>query len=170
MTVYVDTAGSWETEVSWTVTDSAGSTLASGSADNIQHQICPVDCTTASDGTMCDDGNVQTANDICDSGTCVGCPVNDCVAVAGTFDTVTQQCSAPTSKANGTTCNDGDATTTNGVCFSGTCQGCPVPTGDCVAAAGTFDPLTQQCTAPTAAADGTTSASETTDNFGAALC
>ena len=57
----------------------------------------------------------------------------------------------------------------NGICDSGICQGCPAPTGACEIAAGTFDPLTQQCTAPTVAADGTTSAPETTDNFGAAL-
>ena len=43
-------------------------------------------------------------NDICDSGTCQGCPTNNCVISAGTFDAVTQQCSAPTVKADGTTC------------------------------------------------------------------
>ena len=52
-------------------------------------------------------------------------------------------------------CDDGDAATTNGVCFSGACQGCPVPMDACGVAAGTFDPLTQQCTAPTVMADGT---------------
>ena len=61
-------------------------------------------------------------------------------------------------------CDDGDATTANTICDSGICQGCPAPMDDCEIAAGTFDPLTQQCTAPTAAADGTTSASETTLN------
>ena len=54
----------------------------------------------------CDDGNAQTTNDICGSGACQGCPVltDDCEIAAGTFDVVTQQCSAPTVKANGTTC------------------------------------------------------------------
>ena len=54
----------------------------------------------------CDDGHPQTTNDICDSGLCHGCPVptNDC-DMAGTFDPLTQQCSAPTLKANGTACD-----------------------------------------------------------------
>ena len=53
----------------------------------------------------CDDYNAQTTNDICDSGTCQGCPINDCVISAGTFDPVTQQCSTPTVKADGTSCD-----------------------------------------------------------------
>ena len=57
----------------------------------------------------CDDGDAATTNGVCVSGTCRGCPVltgsNDCEAAAGTFDVVTQQCSAPTLKANGTTCD-----------------------------------------------------------------
>ena len=53
----------------------------------------------------CDDCNPQTANNICDSGTCVGCPVDNCTIAAGTFDPLTQQCSPPTTKANGTTCD-----------------------------------------------------------------
>ena len=52
--------------------------------------------------------------------------------------------------------------TTNGICHSGTCQGCPVPTDDCTTA-GTFDTVTQQCSAPTVKADGTTCDSENTN-------
>ena len=56
----------------------------------------------------CDDNNAQTTNDMClNSGACQGCPVltDDCEIAAGTFDAVTQQCSAPTVKADGTTCD-----------------------------------------------------------------
>ena len=68
-------------------------------------------------------------------------------------------------------CDDGDAASTNDICDSGICQGCPVLTGlnDCEAAAGTFDAVTQQCSAPTVKADGATCDSETTDKFGATL-
>ena len=44
-----------------------------------------------------------------------------------------------------------------------------MPTDECGVAAGTFDPLTQQCTAPTVKADGTSYDSETTDKVGATL-
>ena len=40
-TFYVDSSGTYPCEVSWTVTNSAGSTIASGGATNIQYQICP---------------------------------------------------------------------------------------------------------------------------------
>ena len=55
-------------------------------------------------------------------------PTDDCGIAAGTYDPVTQQCSAPTVKADGTPCNDYNTQTTNGVCDSGTCQGCPIAT------------------------------------------
>ena len=68
----------------------------------------------------CDDGNTQTANDICNSGTCQGCPVlsglNDCEVAPGTFDAVTQNCSAPTLKADGATC-DSETTDKFGATF-----------------------------------------------------
>ena len=41
-------------------------------------------------------------------------------------------------------CNDGNTQTSNGICFSGLCRACPVPTNDCEMA-GTFDLQTQQC-------------------------
>ena len=112
-------------------------------------------CAVYADGTTCDDGNAQTADGICDSGLCRSCPVStdDCV-IAGTFDPLTQQCSAPTAKADGTTCDDNNAKTTNEICDSGTCQGCPVPTDDC-GVGGTFNAATQQCSATTTKADGT---------------
>ena len=40
-TFYVDTSGSFQGEVSWTITGSDGSTVVSGYADNVQYQACP---------------------------------------------------------------------------------------------------------------------------------
>ena len=51
-------------------------------------------------------------------------------------------------------CDDGDALTTNDECFSGICHGCPLTTDDCQTAAGTWNPSTNQCSAPAAKADG----------------
>ena len=39
-TFYVDSSGNWTSEVSWIVTDSAGSTLASGGANSTTHSTC----------------------------------------------------------------------------------------------------------------------------------
>ena len=63
--------------------------------------------------------------------------------------------SSPQSVIETLRCDDGDAASTNDICASGICQGCPVPTDDCEVAAGTFDTVTQQCSAPAAAANGT---------------
>ena len=63
-------------------------------------------------------------------------------------------------------CADGDAATTNGVCVSGICQGCPLVTTACDS--GTWDMSIGQCSA-TSPPDGTTCDSETTDIFGATL-
>ena len=65
-------------------------------------------------------------------------------------------------------CDDRDAATTNDICASGICQGCPVPTEDCEIA-GTFDAVTQNCSAPTVKTDGTTCDSATTDMLSATL-
>ena len=63
-------------------------------------------------------------------------------------------------------CDDFNAQTRNGVCVSGTCQGCPLVTTACDS--GTWDMSIGQCSA-TSPPDGTTSDSETTDIFGATL-
>ena len=65
-------------------------------------------------------------------------------------------------------CDDGDAATTNGICYSGTCQGCPAPTDDCEVA-GMFDAVTQNCSPLTVKTDGTTCDSATTDILSATL-
>jgi hypothetical protein len=53
-----------------------------------------------SDGSPCDDGNVCTATDACESGACVGTPL-----------------------ADGTPCDDGDPCSRPDVCAAGTCSG-----------------------------------------------
>ena len=61
-------------------------------------------------------------------------------------------------------CDDFNAQTTNNMCVSGICQGCPLVTTACDS--GTWDMSIGQCSA-TSPPDGTTSDSETTDIFGA---
>ena len=39
-TFYVDETGGWLSEVSWVMFDTFGATVATGTADNVQHQIC----------------------------------------------------------------------------------------------------------------------------------
>lgn len=88
-------------------------------------------------GTACNDGDSSTTNDQCDgSGVCAGSVTDPC---AGVSCTVTQcylprtcsngVCSALMPKPSGTTCDDGDSTTTNDECDgSGGCAG-SVPDG-----------------------------------------
>src|SRR5262249_16118833 len=67
------------------------------------------------DGTSCNDGNACTQSDTCQAGVCTGANPVTCTALdqchdAGTCDPATGTCSNP-SKADGTTCNDGNACT-----------------------------------------------------------
>ena len=64
-------------------------------------------------GTTCNDGSLCTQTDTCQAGTCTGtnpvvCVAQDQCHVAGTCAAGTGICSNP-AKANGTTCNDGNA-------------------------------------------------------------
>ena len=81
------------------------------------------------DGAQCDDMKADTGNDRCVSGMCVG--RNLCAGVtcgvtpaacrnAGTCDPRTGVCTEPAS-ADGTVCDDGDATTVNDRCVAGVC-------------------------------------------------
>jgi hypothetical protein len=80
------------------------------------------------DGTTCDDGNPNTANDHCTGGVCAGgdlcagvtCTASDQCHDAGTCDPGTGTCSNP-AKANGTTCSDGNACTLTDTCQAGVC-------------------------------------------------
>src|SRR5262249_50719633 len=62
------------------------------------------------DGTTCNDGNLCTQTDTCQSGTCIGtnpvvCAAQDQCHTVGTCATGTGVCSNPV-KADGTTCDD----------------------------------------------------------------
>ena len=76
---------------------------------------------------FCNDGNACTQDDSCQSGICIGsnpiiCNLPDQCHDAGTCDPTSGVCSNPT-KANGTTCNDGNSCTQQDNCLSGTCIG-----------------------------------------------
>jgi hypothetical protein len=103
------------------------------------------------DGSACNDGDLCTQTDTCQSGTCVGGNPVTCFAIdqchnAGACDPATGQCSNP-SKADGTACSDGNACTTADVCQGGTCRGTPVTcTPVANAGPGTCNPGTGTCT------------------------
>lgn len=86
-------------------------------------------------GTSCDDHNPCTTGDQCVAGACLGtastgaCGADACHA-AGTCNPSTGLCSG-TAKADGTTCDDGDANTINDQCLSGLCKGSPKGADPC---------------------------------------
>jgi hypothetical protein len=105
--------------------------------------VCTVDgcdgssCRSAAvaNGTLCDDGNASTTRDQCQHGVCKGmlepdpkpacnpstcddgnvCTVDSCDGLSCTYE------AAPA----GTSCNDGNASTTNDRCLEDRCQGTP---------------------------------------------
>jgi len=86
------------------------------------------ECTNpaTSNGTTCNDGNVCTQTDTCQSGFCVGtnpvvCQAMDQCHIAGVCDP-SSGCSNPAA-SNGTTCNDGNVCTQTDACQSGFCVG-----------------------------------------------
>jgi len=79
------------------------------------------------DGTPCDDNNACTQTDECQGGTCTGlnpvvCTASDQCHNVGTCDSGTGLCSDPP-KADGTSCNDGNACTQTDECQGGVCTG-----------------------------------------------
>ncbi len=112
-------------------------------------------------GTSCNDGNACTRIDYCLNGTCTGenqvaCTASDQCHVVGTCNTATGVCSNP-AKANGTSCNDGNACTRTDTCQSGACTGANPVTcsaSDPCHVAGTCNTSTGACSNPNAA-DGT---------------
>ncbi len=81
------------------------------------------------DGTGCNDGNACTQTDRCQGGTCTGSNPVVCTAsgpchVGGVCDTATGSCSNPNAP-NGTSCDDGNACTTQDACAGGSCVGGP---------------------------------------------
>ena len=81
------------------------------------------------DGTACDDGDLCTVMNVCETGECTGTPV-DCSALddacnVGMCDPDTGGCVAMP-REDGTACDDGAACTTGDVCTAGTCGGTPL--------------------------------------------
>jgi hypothetical protein len=112
------------------------------------------------DGTACNDGNACTLDDTCQAGACAGgaplnCMASDQCHAAGVCDPTSGLCSNP-AKADGASCNDGNACTRSDSCQAGVCTGAnPVV---CAAAdqchlGGTCDPSSGVCSNP-AKADG----------------
>ncbi len=113
---------------------------------------------TAPNGTKCDDGEMNTVNDQCLQGTCIGtkscqnvvCYQLDQCHKPGTCDPSTALCANPV-LPNGTPCDDGYQNTVNDSCTDGVCYGDPscgnvtcTPADDCHFA-GACDPSTGQC-------------------------
>ena len=78
-------------------------------------------------GTGCNDGNACTQTDGCVSGACLGgnpvtCTPLDQCHVAGACQPASGVCSNP-NKADGTSCDDANACTTDDACSSGVCTG-----------------------------------------------
>src|SRR5262249_24454314 len=75
----------------------------------------------------CNDGNMCTLTDSCQSGTCVGAnpivcmPLDQCHN-AGTCNQTTGMCPNP-AQPNGTPCNDSNACTQTDTCQTGICTG-----------------------------------------------
>ncbi|KAJ9439470.1 Extracellular matrix protein A [Diplonema papillatum] len=84
----------------------------------------------AGDGTTCDDSDDTTTADVCTAGVCQGtqkctgvvCNVVGQCDESSVCEATTGQCGV-TLKQDGTACDDGDASTQNDQCTSGTCSG-----------------------------------------------
>jgi hypothetical protein len=81
----------------------------------------------AANGTSCNDGNLCTQTDTCESGACVGanpvtCSASDQCHTGGTCNSITGICTNPNA-VDGTTCNDGNACTIGDTCNGGACAG-----------------------------------------------
>src|SRR5256884_393919 len=92
---------------------------------NTSTGVCSNPC--KADGTACNDGDACTQTDTCESGVCAGSNLVVCTALdqchdVGTCNTSTGVCSDPP-KADGTSCNDGNACTRTDTCESGVCTG-----------------------------------------------
>jgi hypothetical protein len=84
------------------------------------------------DGTTCNDGDANTAGDVCNKGVCAG--VDHCIGVTcpspaqchtAVCDHATGSCSNPVAP-DATPCDDGSKCTTGDACIAGTCTGTPV--------------------------------------------
>jgi hypothetical protein len=83
------------------------------------------------DGSACNDGNLCTQLDTCQTGACSGgnpviCVASDQCHLPGSCDTGTGFCSNPVA-ADGTACNDGNQCSVSDACTAGVCNGTPAP-------------------------------------------
>ena len=138
----------------------------SGSACTSDGNVCTDDlcdgkgaCQHTANTASCDDGHFCTVGDTCQNGSCQG-TARDCSGAAdqcnaGVCDDGAAQC-VKQAKADGGTCDDGDACTRSDTCQGGTCAGGnPVActASDQCHAAGVCDPTSGACSTP-AAPDG----------------
>jgi hypothetical protein len=101
-------------------------------------------------GTVCDDGDTCTDDDQCDSGECLGSPLDcsalDAPCVLGQCSPITGECNAIPQPAL-TACDDEDPCTTQDLCLQGSCQGttldCALPDAPCKS--GACDPTIGSC-------------------------
>jgi hypothetical protein len=107
-------------------------------------------CVGQPNGTACNDGNLCTTGETCQSGVCTvpaggatTCTAADSCHVAGVCNPLTGTCSTPNA-ADGTSCNaDSNGCTVGDACQAGTCTAGPAPVcntppnGFCYAATGT---------------------------------
>ena len=108
------------------------------------------------EGTPCDDTDLCTTSDTCQSGACGGvvvtCPAADACNTGGSCDPANGMCTNK-SQPDGTVCDDGDLCTTGDSCQAGTCGGaavtCAAP--DQCHDLGACDPATGVCSNPSKA-------------------
>lgn len=148
------------------VTNNCGQEVDCG--DCTCNPVCPIcqscdletgACVASGNGDACNDGDPCTTGSTCSGGTCgAGSPVvcndpNECQTGPGTCVPATGACSYP-AKSDGTRCGDKcTQACTAGVCGSGSPVVCDSP-NECQSA-GTCDPGTGLCSAPTDKPDGT---------------
>lgn len=85
------------------------------------------------DGSSCDDGNASTTADRCSAGVCAGTPGSGGGNCGGscndgdpcTVESCVEGACRVAPAANGTSCDDGNATTVADMCSAGVCRGTP---------------------------------------------
>lgn len=119
----------------------AGSAVACAAKDQCHEVgVCNPDTGVCSDpvrndGVGCDDGDKCTQGDVCAAGVCGGSPV---VCVASPNPCLFAYCDEPSGscraapRADGEACDDRNACTTDGYCYSGVCVVSPISCVDLV--------------------------------------
>ncbi len=107
---------------------SGGSNAGAGGSDAGAGGGPPGPCIGLADGSACDDGDLCTVGDSCQSEVCVAgapvtCTASDDCHDAGACDPQTGACTAETNKPDGEPCDDGDLCTVKDQCTGGLCGG-----------------------------------------------